>query len=241
MIFKKLFGKTRIVKPEIEVKKNSSTGKIIEFIGPSGVGKSTLYNETKNSLSSVWRNSKSLNKFKGNTTDEQLAEIHWKLFKSKISNVDSINTDGLVKLSLMEHFQKMLSDNLKIIQQENEVGIFLEEGLCHSFSRELIVLTNAELINVLGNRFLIYVSPKDPNIVVRQIRKRAMEGGHTVYHHVGLDDQDLNRITKDSIDNFNKLTNHIEKLNVPVCRLFVEDGIEINSNRIIEFEKSLFS
>lgn len=241
MIFKKLFKKRSVAKPEIELKKNNSGGKIIEFIGPSGAGKSTLYNATKNSLSSDWGNLKTLNKFQNDTADEQLATIHWKLFKYKFSNVDSLNTGSLAKLNLMEYFKKVLSDNLKLIQLEDEVGIFLEEGICHNFSSELLYLDKEELLKVLGNRRVVYLFPKDPKMVVNQIRKRASEGGHTVFHHNGLSDEALEELTKSTIVNFKEFLNHLEKYNIPVCQLYVEDGIEVNSKKIVGFEASFFS
>lgn len=240
MIIKRLFKKINVAKPEIELKKNNSGGKIIEFIGPSGAGKSTLYNATKNSLSSDWGNFKTLNKFQNVTFDGQLAEIHWKLFKYKFSSIDSFNTDSLAKLNLMEYFKKVLTDNLKLIQLENEAGIFLEEGICHNFSRELLNLNNEELIRVIGDRRLICLFPNVPKTVVHQIRKRTSEEGQTVFHHKGLDDGALEELTKSAMNNFKEFISHIKKYNIPVCQLYVEDGIEANSKKIIEFEASFF-
>jgi len=241
MLFKRLFKRRSVAKPEIELKKNNSGGKIIEFIGPSGAGKSTLYTATKNSLSSYWGNLKTLNKFQNDTVDEQLAAIHWKLFKYKLTKVDSLNTDSLAKLNLMEYFKKVLLNNLKLIQFENEVGFFLEEGLCHNFSKELLSLNKEELIKILGNRYLICLFPKNNKIVVQQIRKRASQGGHTVFHHKGISDLELEVLTKNTITNFKVFLKHLEKYNIPVCQLFVEDGIEANSKKIIEFEASFFT
>lgn len=240
MIFKRLFKKIWNTKPEIEIKKNNSDGKIIEFIGPSGAGKSLLYNATKNSLSAVWGNLKTLNKFQNDIFDEQLAAIHWQLFKYKLTKVDSINSDGLVKLKLMEYFKEVLSDNLRVLQLENEAGVFLEEGLCHNFSKELLSLNKEDLLKILGNRYLVCLFPKDPKVIVNQIRKRTSEGGHTVFHHNGLNDNALEELTKIAIINFRELIIRLKEYDIPICQLYVEDGIELNSKKIIEFEASLF-
>ena len=241
MIFNKLFNKINIFRPEIEEKKNNSVGKIIEFIGPSGSGKSTLYNETKNSLSSVWANLNNLNKIENNNSDQQLAEIHWKLFAHKFSKVNSINADGIIKLKLMEYFKKVLIYNYRLIQLEKEVGYFLEEGICHNFSSELLYLTNDELHKVIGNRHIVCLLPKDPKLVVHQIRKRTSEGGHTVFHHYGLSDEELEEVTQNAVKNYKKFFKYIEKSNIPVCQLYIEDGIASNTKKIIEFEASLFN
>ena len=124
MLFKRLLKKRSVNHPKMELKPNNSKGKIIEFIGPPGVGKSTLYNATKDSLSSVWSNLKLINKLQNNTPEEQVAKIHWKLYKDKFNNVDAINTSSLAKLNLMEYFKIVISNNLKLIQFDNKEGFF---------------------------------------------------------------------------------------------------------------------
>lgn len=238
MLFKRLLKKRSVNHPKMELKPNNSKGKIIEFIGPPGVGKSTLYSATKDSLSSVWSNLKLINKLQNNTPEEQVAKIHWKLYKDKFNNVDAINTSSLAKLNLMEYFKIVLSNNLKLIQFDNKEGFFLEEGICNNFSSELLQLNKDEFFKALGNRFIVCILPHDPKIVVQQIKKRTSEGGHTVYHHIGLDDVALEELTRNEVTNFNTFLNQLKKYDFPVCQLYVEDGLEANSKKILDFEAS---
>jgi len=242
MIFKKVLKKiSSTLHVKVEKKSNCSGGKIIEFIGPSGVGKSTLYELTKNNLSSVWNSSQKINKYQLISTDGKLIDTHWEIFKNKLNFIDSLKTNSIEKLKLVGYFNTVLLNNIKLMQIQDEFGFFLEEGICHNFSRELLALNNEELLSVIRNRCLICVLPKDSMTVVNQLRKRAKDGGHTVFHHTGLDDEELNELSKDSTQIFIKFLDCIQKFKIPICQLYAEDGLEINSKKIIEFEASLFN
>jgi len=240
MNFRRLFN-NKGTYPSKNEKKNISKGKIIEFIGPSGVGKTVLYNTVKNDLSATWGHSKSFNKQNDNVLDEQLNKIHWELFKKKIDAVNLMHTGSEEKLNLMGYFKRILSNNIKILQPNSESGFFLDEGICHNFSAELLALDKKDFLTVIGNRCLICVLTKDPKIVVKQIRERTASGGHTVFHHTKLSDGELERLTLESIYNFKKLLNLVHTYNIPVCQLYVEDGDAFNLNKIIAFEAAVFN
>ncbi len=225
-----------------ELKKcNHSGGKIIEYIGPSGVGKTILYNLTKNNLSSEWSNLQIGSDNQKDSIDERLFEIQREILKKKNDSVDILKCDINQKLKLMTYFNQVLLNNIRISNCNQKAGFLLEEGICHNFSNELQSLKEKDLEYVMKNRILICVLPHDSLTVVSQIRKRTKEGGHTVYHHEGLDDEELNKLTIDSTNNFINLLSCIQKFNIPVCELSAEDGIELNCKKIIEFEASLFS
>ncbi|MGB1308626.1 MAG: hypothetical protein ACPG6B_06930 [Oceanihabitans sp.] len=240
-VFKKFFKK-KSVQPSVVVKpkKNLSEGRIVEFIGPSGIGKTTLYNTIIKELTSNWINAKNFKEHEYGTANEELFAIHWKLLKYKLERVDSFNLGSLEKINLVQYFKQVLLENIKMINVKGKSGYLLEEGLCHNFSIELLNLNEKELKAVLGNRYIISVLPKDTKTVVNQIRKRTVEGGHTVAHHKNLNDEELEEYCKISTKAFEKFTNHIQKFNFPLCTLYVEDGIEFNSNKIIDFEKAMF-
>lgn len=220
---------------------NYSRGKIMEYIGPSGVGKTTLYNLTKNNLSWEWSNLQIGSDNQEDSIDERLLEIHREILKKKNDYVDVLKCDINQKLKLKVYFNQVLLNNIHVSNSNQKSGFLLEEGICHNFSNELQSLKEKDLEYIIKNRILICVLPHDSLTVVSQIRKRTKGGGHTVYHHEGLDDEELNKLTIDSTNNFNNFLSSIQKFNIPVCKLYIEDGIELNCKKIIEFEASLFS
>lgn len=241
MILKRFLNKNNIQKPDFVIKRGNTNGKIIELIGPSGVGKSTLYNTLKDRLVGDWGSLNTVKTFQNQNNDERLAELHWMIFKHKFYTLESLNASSHAKLDLVEYFKNVLSTNIKLLQFRNEKGVFLEEGICHNFSLELLQLNKEDLFNILGKRYLISLLPKDPKIIVHQIRKRTLMGGHTVFHHVGLNDIELEELTKKSIENFKDLIDYLKKCSVPIFELSVEDGIDVNSKKIIKIERTILN
>lgn len=241
MKFLRFFIRKIKISWQSDAKINHSRGKVIEFIGPSGVGKSTLCSITEKKLSAKWNTLDLIQSTNIITIDEKLLESHWKVFKAKISSINCLKTKNSVKLKLATYFNKVISININLLHFENEYGFFLEEGICHNFAQELLDLNNEELYSLLKHRHLICILPKDPMFVVDQIKKRTSEGGHTVYHHEGLDSKALLDIVNESIIVYKEFITRIQNLNISSCQLLAEDGIEINSKKIIEFEASLFT
>ncbi|WP_445730826.1 hypothetical protein [Mariniflexile sp.] len=235
-----LLKKDTVLIEKDETKPNYSCGKILEFIGPSGVGKTTLFNLTKDKLCSKWHNLAVIHPHKINNADEKLINIHWDILKKKFNYIEFLKSESFIKLKLNDYFNQVLLNNIKLMSIKSESGFFLEEGICHNFSEELITLNDEDLIYILKNRCLIYILSRESMNVVGQIKKRINEGGHTVHHHKGLNDIQLNTLTKDSIHIFNKFLERIKKFSIPVCKLYLEDGLEENFKKIIDFERSLF-
>ena len=239
MIVKRVVKKIlSLIPPDNRVLPNKSSGKIIEFIGPSGVGKSTLCSLTKDKLSCKWNNIERLNYCKLGAIAEDIIDLHWTIFKGKFPFIQNLNTASSAKLGLVNYFNKVVLDNIRILRVRENAGFILEEGICHNFFEELNELSIQDLSLLMTNRSLICVLPKDENTVVKQIRKRTKQTGKTVFHHNGLDDKTLFEMTKDYVKGINIFLKRIESLNIPVCKVYIEDGLEVNCKRIIEFERA---
>ncbi|WP_426483861.1 hypothetical protein [Flavobacterium sp. 2] len=246
MIFKRfkfLLAKKDKDSEAIEVKSDAAklpvNNKIVEFVGVSGIGKSTLYHATIKRLSGQWKFNFFNLKFEESLFDNKISEIHWSLLKDKLSNVDIYSCDHSRKIQLLSYFNKVLLDNLKMINENDQIGFFIEEGVSHNFSEELQKLSDEELKVILKNRFLIYVKTNDPSIVVTQIRKRTNEGGHTVFHHIGLNDEQLSELVVDDMKQLESFFNRIEKIKIPFCSINIEDGLEAGISKIVQFENQI--
>lgn len=245
MVLKKIksffrYKKVDFVKEEIELPLKFVNNKIVEFIGVSGIGKSTLFHFAKDKLAARWEYYIPNSDFKENLFEEKITRIHCELLENKLSKTKTMAISYLSKLQLSAYFNKVLLDNLILVGNSHK-GFFIEEGLCHNFPVELWELNDDELSFVLKNRFLIYVKTENPLTVVDQIKKRTSEGGHTVYHHIGLSDEQLLDLVINSMEQFESFFHKIKNSQIPVCVLMIEDGLEVNSNKILQFENKILN
>ena len=91
----------------------------------------------------------------------------------------------------------------------------------------------------MAERALVFMQARDSITIVNQIRKREKETGQMVAYHVRLNDNALKDLVETSSMLFNTFIDRVEALGVPVCRIFVEDGFQINIKHILDFEKHL--
>jgi len=66
-----------------------------------------------------------------------------------------------------------------------------------------------------------------------------METGQKVAYHIGLNDIAIKNLIESNSSLFSAFVNRVESLGVPICKVFIEDGLQINIKHILYFEKQL--
>lgn len=198
---------------------------IIEFIGPSGIGKSTLFKEYFSKADFNFYTQNDIYKIKSRLDEQNiLSNIYKELLFKKHSNLLDRAYNAYVSTVLLNYFTKIVSEDIIIQNSNKDFGFVLEEGIVHNFSMELLQLTNEHLSLLLKNRIIIYMRPENPNLVVQRIKKRANEGGHIVIHHNNKTDDELLNIAKQSVVHFDKLINKIKELDIPCLQIIAEEN-----------------
>ncbi len=125
---------------------NRSKGHIIEMIGPSGVGKSTVYNSLFGEYKKDWYTRSQLrpvaevnNEFI-RLEDRFLNEIYSTLLKDKVNNLFSRNYSLQKKYQLLKFMNDEVAVDIIANSQLLNKGLFSDEGLTHNFGEELIAL-----------------------------------------------------------------------------------------------------
>jgi uridine kinase len=240
--FKKLIHKALIISrlkvkgSEPRIRKNTK-GFIIEFIGPSGVGKSTLFDAVKNRMQGNWHYREQQKYYKLERSQTLIdGALHWNLMMAKACNLDILELNGFRKLKLLKYFSDVVYSDLHMQYCASESGFLLEEGIFHNFSKEINSLQNDEFESLIANRILIYVRPKSNITVVNRIRKRTANTGHTVAHHIGLSDQELLEIVDSSVISFDTMIKRAQIFNHPTLTVYAEDDLSYNAGLILKFE-----
>ncbi len=203
------------------------TGCQIEFIGPAGVGKSTLFKSLTESLRIAGNRRSDL---KGLKKVLDLSKIdsptHTNLLEAKLSGLLATNYTSYLITDLMSYFLTVVSEDMVMSNLKNEKGFLLEEGLLQNFSQEIMGLKDDSMVSILNGRAIIYLRPVKPSTVVDRIRKRQNEGGHTVPHHIGKTDEELMSIAKSSVILFDVFTERLKALKIPFFEIVAEDNFD---------------
>lgn len=217
--------------------KSKAMNKDIEFIGPSGVGKSTLFSEVKKYTVGNWFYKEDIsNILLGHGDGEVDDHYHWRLLFAKSRYLEDYKANGYEKIKLMKYFSEVILGDLVTFEGVSEKRLFLDEGLCHNFSKELMEFSDSDLAALMAKRALIFVQARDTLTIVKQIRKREIELGHKIAYHVGLNDNELINMAEASALSLEILVKRVKPFGVPVCIIFTEDDIHLNVKRVLEFE-----
>ncbi len=198
---------------------------IIEFIGPSGIGKSTLFKEYFSKADFNFYTQYDIFKIKYKLGEQNiLSSIYKELLFNKHHNLLERAYNAYVSTELLNYFTKIVSEDIIIQNSHKDFGFILEEGIVHNFSMELLQLTNEHLSLLLKNRIIVYMRPENPNLIVQRIKKRANDGGHTVIHHNNKTYEELLNIAIQSIVIFDKLIDKLKELNIPYLQIIAEEN-----------------
>jgi hypothetical protein len=200
---------------------------VLELIGPSGVGKTTLYRNLQPVIDSSWQGPAG-SIFEAVKLNEYPDSPHFKLLSKKLESLESRAINSVQKTVLLRYFTGVVlvdyemhcvpSPHTPPLIQASASKYLLDEGLLHNFAKELLDLEDKDFISLVNNKSVIYLRPKVADLVVSRILKRTKEGGHTVAHHQGLNYDELKQLTDATIKNLDSL---IGRLKIHGCRVLV--------------------
>jgi hypothetical protein len=195
-----------------------SKGLIVEFIGPSGVGKTTFFNQVFRYHWNDWF-SKSDLVYLVNSSKEipftlinNKAEIIYsEILKAKYNILNNCNISLEKKTKLHDFFVKELEYDAFIRFFNLPKGLFSEDGLTHNFQTEIIdIHSDLELYNtredwfryLFFNRSIIYLEAS-PDFIVNNLKKRSVENPNSVndwYSFYGPD-KIIRQVEKELLNN----------------------------------------
>ncbi|GEM_PF-5853020 len=215
---------------------------VIEFIGPTGVGKTTLFERIKNHTSAQWYYRENLSSLKLKEWEGILSgSLHWKILFDRLLRLNGLNLDGFYKTKRMRYLAQVMLYDLHLHNGVSDKGFLLDEGICHNFTKELNALPEDEFKTIMAGRALIYLVPKNPSTVLKRIRKRAQNSGKTLGHHKGLSDDELRLKAEFHMNQFDILVSRARSTGIPICIVYAEDEPDRNAETILGFEKTMAS
>ncbi|RBI65882.1 hypothetical protein DQ400_16645 [Vreelandella sulfidaeris] len=193
-------------------------GVIVELIGPSGVGKTTLFDKVKENLGQQWifRNHlRRLNRLgaKGVDIGDPYYNFASMLMEQKTKGIMALNSPFLKKIQGVNFYTRELANSMVYLNEKVPNWLFSDDGIVHLFKNEIIefeqkLLDDEEASDLLfKNKNLIHVDA-DEDYILDNLRKRHIhsqrEGNDMlswmdedeVYNHARLTRLTNNKVKK---------------------------------------------
>lgn len=210
----------------------------IEFIGVSGVGKSTLYHRLMK-FQSIYP---SLIEFKKLISEPNIQtildnqEVYQLLAKKRwltIQNQDLLDADRF----RIAHWNYLTLLDDALVQEYNQGYVVItDEGILHNFSNEIIDLAAESpnlLTDFLKNRAVIYCY-SSAETILNQIRKREKESGRVVSHHKNLSDEELIGLINVELKHKEMFVEVLKNYECKVLRLNIREINEVDLLKSIQ-------
>lgn len=212
----------------------------IEFVGPSGVGKTKIYSDVRSRIAGDWVFRESNPSLLTLLDDSKVFDRNrWCLLFEKVKFLDRGGYDDYNKVRLLRYFSDIVLFDLVFYNRMLDKRFFLDEGICQNFSAELMKLPERNLSELMTRRALVLVQARSSNQIVERIRARERKIGRVMAYHSGLNDEEIKRHVESEILHFESFTEKMASLGVPVCRVFSDGDISQSTEAVLDFVETI--
>lgn len=216
----------------------------IEFLGLSGVGKTTLYNEVKAERkdSVKWIERYDFLSFQPKVNiDGSINYMYLKMLESKSENVCISELPVIDKIKLMSFFYQNIQEEVAALLYNKNATLINEDGLFHNFGKEINDIYNDDpkvFYELCKNRAIVFCTNTAENIA-EQIRKRNADINAIRPHHKVASFQELVEIQKPLLKETEFFVKFLQEYNVPVLYINTSDDISENARKVNLYIKEL--
>jgi len=214
----------------------------VEFIGASGVGKSTLYSELRKNKK-TWlevREFMKMNPVNSNIIFDR-QEIYQRIAALKLELISNQKLEATDKFRIIHWGYRTLIEDTAISRFNQNATVISEEGLLHNFGDVIELLSDTNELNlkeIIKNRAIIYCYNSAENIV-NHIKNRESTTGRIVSHHKNKTDEELLQIIQQELKNKETFVKFLEANQLPVLKINTSQDFQENLNKAIHFIENL--
>ena len=216
-----------------------TSGKVLEFLGTSGVGKSTLFYNSVAKLPSRWMFAYHLGFLHRNAEPCEVDEILMAVLKSRIEKIMSSETfcpwHSLLDLQLSA---KIMQQTMLIAHEAFSKGFAFHEGLFRHFAAEILEKGDEFPVQLWKNRAFVYLRSRNPDTVFSRYKSREAISSKSERQRIGTDDQVLSRIKREQ-QNFQAIVDKAPSFGCPVLVLDAENPLKDSIEKVLDFERTL--
>lgn len=213
----------------------------IEFVGASGVGKSTMYKKISKGYCNNWLDILHFEELYSDKIADLINELpsyYNELAKSRFDYVSNGTDSYIEKLNaLRTGYNILMRDGLLHLLNKESV-VVSDEGLLQFYSKGVINLeryNKKDFLKLIKNRKIVYCyAPAD--VIVERIIERQSKLGHLWFKHKGKSRETLLEVVNDNNKRINLMISIVENY-IPVLRINTNEQDSVNINLIQSFIK----
>jgi|SRR5690554_840522 len=211
----------------------------IEFIGVSGVGKSTLYKYVNKGLYKNWLDIRHFEEFNSDKVQDLIGNLplyYNELGKYRINMVLKGEESHVEKLNAFRTGYNILKRDALLHLLNKKDIVMSDEGILQFYLDGIINLykeNKDDFLTLLKNRAVIYCyAPSE--VVVNRIMDRKNKRGHLWYKHKEMSYQELIEFTQGSQKKIEDMVSILEEF-IPVLKVDTTDHFKVSKQKILSF------
>ncbi|MGB4205605.1 MAG: hypothetical protein WBJ84_08300 [Bacteroidales bacterium] len=217
----------------------------IEFIGISGVGKTTLFKAMvqQRTTDDNWLGINEYIKYLNDNLWSGIEDIdpaYNKILHKKYEQVISKNNTRHI-INLITFFFSNMKEEIIAVYNNKEYTLIMEDGLFHNFGnniKELYLKKEIDLSHLTKNRAFVYCYA-DPDVISKRILERHQTIKHIRPQHKNKTLTELIKAHETLIKNQNDFVELLQSLDTPFIKIDTSENLEENALKVREFIKNL--
>jgi hypothetical protein len=221
----------------LAAERHPTSGMLFEFMGPSGVGKTSLYRDVQAVRSANWLPVGDVLGLSPREISEaeELQTLLSDLILDRVEEERRRSVHAWTVAGAAE-FASRAAKTYIVLRRHYARGIMLDEGILHAFSAQLARTAERELRTLLDRHVIVFLDARHPETVAQRFIERdeaRKAAGHFV-RPISLDQAAAT--AQATLDVQRALYHAALECGRSCIRIYAEDGPDRNRRDVLEFE-----
>lgn len=213
-------------------RRNKTQGQTVEFVGPSAIGKSTIFEKMRPSLKNNWLFEQHTRRLNAPEAKEQeFSSVLRSVYFDRIRDLERDVGDIIKCSEIIDRVTEIVRVALVLTAREFPRGFVLDEGIAHFFAGQIIALPEDQAHKFLFGRALIFVLPSQASTLVN---RRSGRSG------IQATQQDVEE-AESQIKIYQSLATKCSETDTPHIMLNADEPVSKNAKRAFNFLETLTS